>query len=649
MPRSALWFPLVVLTLLSLATAPAWSAQWDPLPPEVTQVEDCPNEPGCNAVILRYNAIWDNEYIETRVWHHRVIKILKPEGLDAASVKIPKVVGSWNIRDLVGRTIRADGSVVELNPNSAVEETEVKARGFRRKVLSFQMPGAEVGAILEYRYKLVYTYKIGAYLWSVQGDLPILQATMTIKTGKTRLRAPMPFGLEGSSLGGRQEDPGTYVFTVKRIAALKDEPMMPPEEEARGRVMFYPAEPWWSMKAIRTHYDELLAKYYTRSSKAKKLGRQVLTETGDPEETLALLYRHIQNNFDNTSYRESAEGEVAEERNLYVDDVVMSGQGSHDDLVRLFVFLAKQAGLKAELAYVAPRDESFFRPDTYFPYDFSNELAAVWLDNQWKFYDPGTRYCPVGLVSWDNEGLGPNALMPRPSGIGGTLAKVPPSRADDNLERRVVRMEIAPDGGMTAEVEREHHGLAAASLRNGLDHQTEEERFERLEEALKETFSGATLEELEYQNLEAWEEPLRSRYRLRVDQYGAAAGSRLLMPVILYPERNPFHEETRQQPIYFQRAYHERDEVTITIPEGFEVESLPRGRTVDLSALLYRMRVEGDGNEVRISRDLKVDVLLVEAAKYDMIRNLFVEAARVDGGQLVLRRADEAATGEAGR
>jgi hypothetical protein len=252
------------------------------------------------------------------------------------------------------------------------------------------------------------------------------------------------------------------------------------------------------------------------------------------------------------------------------------------------------------------------------------------------------------MVSWDNEGMGVNALIKKTNRNAG-LVQIPFSRADDNLTRRVVRMEITSDGGMTAEVEKEFHGLAAVSARNALDHQTEEERFQNLEEALKESFSGASLEDLEYPNLGAWQEPLRSRYSLRIDQYGAAAGSRLLLPVILFPEKNPFHTESRQHPIYFQRTYHERDEISIRIPEGFEVESLPRGRTVDLSALLYRVRVQGEGDEVLITRDLKVDILLVEAAKYDMVRNLFAEAARVDGAELVLRQAPEAGQGEAGR
>jgi hypothetical protein len=35
------------------------------------------------------------DYDNIRMWHHRVIKVFTQEGLDAASVKIPKWVGEW--------------------------------------------------------------------------------------------------------------------------------------------------------------------------------------------------------------------------------------------------------------------------------------------------------------------------------------------------------------------------------------------------------------------------------------------------------------------------------------------------------------------------------------------------------------------------
>ena len=637
MHRSLCRLRFLPLLLLLLSSAiPATLAAWEPIPAEFLEIDDCPTEPGCSALLLRDDITWDNEYDKTRMWHHRVIKVFTQEGLDAASVKIPKWVGEWEVRDVEGRTVRPDGTEVKLKPNSALEETVQKGRGYRAKEISFQMQGVEVGSILEYRYKKVFTGHIGYFTWWIQGEYPILKAVMKIRSPHFSIRN-IPVGLKGVSMRNTVGEDNFGVLTVRHIPSLKYEPFMPPVREASGRIVFRPTTRTRSLRDIRAGYDGYLKGYYKRSSKAKKLARQVLAEGESPEDKLLSAYHYIQKNFDNTWFRQSSEGEVAEGRNLYVDDVVVSGQGSGRDLTRLLVFLARQAGFQAEVALVATRDSVFFREELRSRSDFSDELAAINLDGQWKFYDPGTPYVPVGMVSWEKEGVAPNALLPE-----GRMTTVPPSRADDNQRKRTTRIVLDPDGGMTAEVEIEYHGLSGARVRNQVDHMTADERHQNLEEGLKELFPGAELEDLEYVNLEDWTRPLELRYQVRVEQYATAVGGRLFVPMVLYPEQNPFTTEDRRHPIYFHQSARQIDKATLEVPEGYEVESLPYGRTVDFKALRYRMRIRNEDPQViETSRDLLVDTLLVDASNYDMVRELYEEAARVDGQQIVLHELSE--------
>ena len=124
------------------------AAKWDPLPATLTSVDDCPSQPGCNAAVLSYSSFLDNEYKKAHLSHHVIIRVFKPAGLDAASVRLPYVVGHSNIRNVEGRVIQVDGTVVELNPNDAIRQLVTKGRGYRRREVAFEMPGAEVGAYL---------------------------------------------------------------------------------------------------------------------------------------------------------------------------------------------------------------------------------------------------------------------------------------------------------------------------------------------------------------------------------------------------------------------------------------------------------------------------------------------------------------------
>jgi len=61
------------------------------------------------------------------------------------------------------------------------------------------------------------------------------------------------------------------------------------------------------------------------------------------------------------------------------------------------------------------------------------------------------------------------------------------------------------------------------------------------------------------------------------------AGDRLLLPVYVLtnPGRYPFRSAFRKYPIYFNYLFTEIDDLTIELPEGYEVEALPKARSRD--------------------------------------------------------------------
>lgn len=639
---------LLLLPLLPLVAAfPATAAKWEPISADLVAIDDCPVDPGCPAAVLRYEVLLDNGGLHTRLTHHVILKVFTSEGLGAATVKVPWVVGDWNISALRARSVAADGSVAELDPQSVREETVVKVRGYWRKQLSFEIPGAAAGSYLEYYYEANYDYQIGYYAWYLQGDWPVVQASIAIVPGRTGF-APRPQELDGARVTRDTDDKGRARYNMHNIRALKDEPMMPPDNAVRGRMILYPSEPWWSIASVGTDGYEEVQKYFKRSSKAKKLARQIAAEASGPADIVEKIYVWLQDNIENSGYEESEEGEVSsDDRNLYVDDVVTQGSGTGQDIVRLFVFLVRQAGIEAEVAWVASREDEFFNPETFLPNDFTGEIGAVQLGNEWRFYDPGTRYCPPGMVRWDREGVDVNALVTRKG--GGFLRQVPWSRADDNLLQRETVLSLEEDGSVRADVSVEAHGLAGVELRNGLDHMTDSDRVGWYEERLEKAFPGVEMETVELLNLSRWREPLQVRLTFHAKQWADGAGSRLLLPAAPYQASlgNPLTAAERQNPVYFRRTSHVHDTVTIHLPEGYEVESLPGGRTKDVRAVRYEAAFAQEADTIRLERDMKIDVLLVEADLYDVIQDVYKSAARSDGAQIVLRRT--AAAAEAGR
>ena len=84
--------------------------------------------------------------------HYVRIKIFTERGKENATVEIPRF-GKRSIGDVAGRTIKADGTIVELKKDSIFDRELAKTKGFKAHGKTFVLPNVEVGDIIEYQYK----------------------------------------------------------------------------------------------------------------------------------------------------------------------------------------------------------------------------------------------------------------------------------------------------------------------------------------------------------------------------------------------------------------------------------------------------------------------------------------------------------------
>src|ERR1043166_3305261 len=92
-----------------------------------------------------------NDAAEDLVFSHYIrIKVFTERGKESQSrIDIP-FNGRNRIVDIEVRTIKPDGSIVELKKDAIFERTIVKVGGFKVKAKTFAMPSVEPGVIIEY-------------------------------------------------------------------------------------------------------------------------------------------------------------------------------------------------------------------------------------------------------------------------------------------------------------------------------------------------------------------------------------------------------------------------------------------------------------------------------------------------------------------
>jgi hypothetical protein len=102
-------------------------------------------------------------------------------------------------------------------------------------------------------------------------------------------------------------------------------------------------------------------------------------------------------------------------------------------------------------------------------------------------------------------------------------------------------------------------------------------------------------------------------------------------------EKNVFDHAQRAHPIYFEYPHLKADDVTVELPAGWQVSSVPPPQNQDGHVILYTLRVDQSPGTVRLTRRFTVDFMMLEAKYYTALRNFFQAVRTGDGEQIVLQ------------
>ena len=153
---------ILLLLVLVASTSFDWSRvkaggeEWQPVDPADISLKAAVVEPNADAEAIFWDIRIDDGGLTDLVLNHYVrIKIFTERGRDLHSkVDLPYLEGI-KIKDVAARTIKPDGSIIELTRDDIIEKTVVKVSGLKLRTKTFAFPGIEPGAIIEYKWKEV--------------------------------------------------------------------------------------------------------------------------------------------------------------------------------------------------------------------------------------------------------------------------------------------------------------------------------------------------------------------------------------------------------------------------------------------------------------------------------------------------------------
>jgi hypothetical protein len=344
----------------------------------------------------------------------------------------------------------------------------------------------------------------------------------------------------------------------------------------------------------------------------------------------------------NTSYepRKSEEERKRENQKAAanVEDVWNRGYGDGVQLTWLFLGLARAAGFEAYGAMVSGRRNYFFNPKLMNARQLDSNVVLVKLNGHDLFFDPGAAFTPYGMLEWSETGV--QGLRLDKDGGTWILTTVPESK-ESRVERRAA-FTVSETGDLEGKLTITYTGLEAMLRRVEERNEDEVGRKKVLEEQAKEYIPVSS--EVELKNQPAWNSsstPLIAEFEVKVPGWGSPAGRRMLLPAGIFSaaEKHVFDHAERTNAIYFEYPSEKADDVTITLPQGWQVGSLPPEQNQSAPIIGYALKAENDKQTLHLTRTLRIDAVLLDPKYYGSLRAFFQSVRKGDEQQIVLQPA----------
>lgn len=666
MKRSFRAVSLSLFTLMLCATA-GWGADWPAIAPEDLKMTDLPQQKGAPAVILLREEVANDPQNYHSVYMR--IKILTEAGRRYADVEIPYSRRNFRVDGVSGRTVHPDGSIVEYDGKvfDKLVVKEKRGRGEEKRVYvkSFTLPDVQVGSILDFRYSIRYSdHVFYAPEWIIQTDLfqksasfkfipysgDLIMAHDRVGRGTswtsflpTSTAKPEWHRLMTTSVATRRT-PDQYIdLSLNDIPPLVDEPFMPPADMLRYRVEFYytvdrTPEAYW--KEEGKFWSKDVDKFLDRKAGIDEAVGQIVSPSDTAEQKVRKIYAFV-SSFENQSYRpkreEQEEKAIGLKPNEGVQDVLRQHSGDHDDLNRLLVAMVRAAGIPAFMMWVPSRDEAFFQPELLSIRQLDTEIAIVQLGGKDVFLDPGTKYCPYGLLNWRYS----NSRGLRQSATKGTeIAESPLPDYSQAQILRMARLQMSEDGKVEGTIRVGYYGLEAMERRQKANMTDAEGRKKMLEEEMQGWLPGnSDVSLVGTPNWDETEPHLAAEFKIS-SPIALGTGKRLLVPVHIFQvnEKPVFSSSTRVNPIYFWYLTRQLDEVHIAFPPSLEVESLPSNDSIKLDYAVYSTTQKKESaNSIMARRDLVMGGLVFPQNMYKEIKDFYDKVKVGDDQQMILK------------
>jgi hypothetical protein len=624
------------------------------------------NDTSASAAIIFKKARTDFKYTEDKGFTSSTtfqvkLKIYKKEGLKWANFRIPYYIGYETLEDeYVGIK---NGYTYNLE-NDKVIKTKVTAEGkFKEKVneywevKSVTFPNVKVGSIIELEYTLEsqnistlpdfqYQYDIPLDFAEYKSFIPEFYIYKSIRKGYVELSLDQKIESTSQSFEGKvgyssQAKSLSYRqiishYKASEVPALKEEDYVNNINNYYGKleqelqVIRYPEQ---EPKQIATTWEAVAKSIYEDKdfnaaiSNFEYYKNEILSiknNSLNQEELAKSIFNFVKNRMnwnEKYGYYPRRKVEIA-----YSEKV-----GNIAEINLMLVSMLRMVGIDANPVLVSTRENGI----AYFPNKslFNYVIASATIDNTTLLMDATDKMSDINRLPIRT--LNGQGRLIKKDGTTLEIDLMPKTNSKDIVNIMATINETGDVYGKVREQYFDYNAYVFRDKYNGIATQSYIEKLEK-------EYQGIEISSYNIQNNLDLELPVIENYDFKTSNTVEIIGDKMYVsPFLIFAiTENPFKQEKREYPVDFVYPDQDKFSISLTIPEGYVVESLPQPKALAMPDNLasFKYMISNNGSQIQMLYTHDTNQAIIGAEYYEELKSFYKEIVEKQTEKIVLKK-----------
>lgn len=573
------------------------------------------------------------------------VKIYKKEGYSYATVEVPYYSGGISVK------LYFDDAATFNLVEGKVERTKLKSDGeFQEKInenyskKTITLPNVKEGSVVEYKYTMKTPYYTFFPDWYFQYAIPVnaIQYEVLIPQYFNYQRFMKGFEPITASVqetitsSGNNYNESRIIYNGTNIKAIKEESYVTNMNNYTSMIQYELAStnfPSTGVTSYATDWESVAKTIYESDYFGSELRKSSYFETDLNTALTGVVARdeRIMTVFNFVKSRMNWNEKYGYYTDLGVKKAYKEKVGNVADINLMLVAMMRYAQIKCNPILISTRSNGISLFPNRGAYNYV--IAGVELDNGILLLDATAKstvpnIIPLRALNWTGR-------MIRDDKTSVEVDLMPKFNSKEIIS---VLATIDASGKVSGKARDNYYDYHSYLFRENYLSMSKDSYLESIEKR----HTGLQIGDYQVENDKDLSKPIVELFDFTNDNLTERIGDKMYFSPMLYFTQtvNPFKQEKRQYPVDFSFPYQYKYNFTINIPEGYEIEFLPKPIAIMMEQNIgtFKYNIASTGNQIQLAVVSEINYASVPADFYQSLKTFYKEMIDKQNEKIVLKK-----------